>query len=60
MWIRKRLLEILEKTDTNLRIYLSILIISWVFIIIYLIKCENEKQNTQEFYFHKLEKSKIE
>lgn len=56
----RKLLFFYKQSDKNLKIYLSILIISWVFIIIYLIKCENEKQNTQEFYFHKLEKSKIE
>lgn len=49
----------MKKVDKGMVLYLSGLIISWVFIIFYFIKCENEKQNTQKSDFHKLEKNKI-
>lgn len=49
----------MKKIDKNLLVYLFVLILSWVFIIFYFIKCENEKQNTQKSDFHKLEKNKI-
>lgn len=52
-------MEILEKTDTNLRIYLSILIISWVVIIFYLMYISKHEENIKSIETYPYNHSEI-
>ena len=59
MRIRKRFLEIIETIDTNLRIYLSVLVLSWVVIIIYLLTIKKEESMENQLETYPYEHSKI-
>jgi hypothetical protein len=49
----------MKKLDNNLIIYLSVLIISWIIIVWYIIKLENEKSIKKELESYPFEHSQI-
>jgi hypothetical protein len=49
----------MKKLDNNLIIYLSVLIISWVIIVWYIINLENEKYIKKELESYPFEHSQI-
>lgn len=52
MWLRKGFMEILKQLDKDIKIYLSILIISWIFIIFYLISITEDKKIIESYPYN--------
>lgn len=59
MWIRKRILEILNQLDTDIKIYLSVLIISWTAIIFYLVSITEDEKIMKSIESYPYEHSQI-
>lgn len=52
MWLRKGFMEILKQLDKDIKIYLSILIISWIFIIFYLISITEDEKIIESYPYN--------